>query len=97
MTKTWSDGAVIAEYTLIPVLFGLFVAWEAYMGERAMLPAVMFKRRLISAAAIIAIFQQGFFTFLVYYLSDGYQALYDTSATSSGIELLPMIAVGVLS
>lgn len=95
VTEAWNNGSVIAELVMIPVLAVVFVAWEIYLGDKAMLPMKLFKRRTVTLAVIIAIFTQGPFVFLVYYLAEGYQALYHTSATRSGIELLPLIIVNV--
>jgi hypothetical protein len=51
--------------------------------------------RFASGAAAVAIFTWAPFMFCVYYLSEMYQAVYDTSATTAGIDLLPQIVVQI--
>lgn len=76
VTKSWSDPSVIACLVMIPVIAAIFVAWELYMGKKAMLPMYMLKNRDVAGAAVLSIFTWCTFMLCVYYLSEGYQAVY---------------------
>jgi MFS family permease len=43
--RPWNNSSVIALLCLAPVLFSLFIAWEHYLGDRAMMPLVLFRRK----------------------------------------------------
>lgn len=47
VTKPWKSASIIVEAVMIPVLLALFVAWEIYRGDKAMLPMILFRRPLI--------------------------------------------------
>ncbi|KAK4687774.1 MFS transporter, DHA2 family, glioxin efflux transporter, partial [Tremellales sp. Uapishka_1] len=95
VTKPWSDGSVIACLVMIPVLAIVFFAYEWWLGEHAMFKLALIRRRTIAGAS--AVLAMGFGTFMVtvYYLAEAYQAVYHTSATGSGIRLLPLILVQI--
>lgn len=76
ITKAWNDPNVIACLVMSVVLPVIFFAWEKYMGENAMLPLYMLKIRSVAGGAAVAVFTWAPFMFCVYYLSEGYQAVY---------------------
>ncbi|KAF8329701.1 major facilitator superfamily domain-containing protein [Cantharellus anzutake] len=97
VTKPWNDGNVIACFVMSVVLVVVFVAWEAYMADHAMLPLKLFKYPTLRGASLVSFFEWGAFMIAVYYLSVGFQAAYNVSATAAGIRLLPMIIVQVFT
>ncbi|KAJ7867670.1 ABC transporter [Mycena olivaceomarginata] len=90
-TKPWGDKSVIICFVFAGALAGAYVAWEMYMGERAMTPTAIFKT--CSVWAILAYsFLTRFSLFLFsYYIPIFYQAVRQQSATKSGIALLPFM------
>ena len=59
------------------VLGAMFVGWEAWMGaERAMLPLHILRHRDVAGAGVVAVFTWSTFMIAVYYLSEGFQAVY---------------------
>ena len=76
VTKSWSDPSVIACCVLSVVFVIVFIAWEAYLGDKAMLPLKLFKSKILTGACIVAIFGWATFMLGVYYLSVGFQAAY---------------------
>ncbi|KAJ6560942.1 transporter [Mycena sp. CBHHK59/15] len=80
-TKPWGDKAVIITFVFSAVLAVVFIAWEIYIGDRAMVPTGIF-----SSASVYAI-----------YIPIFYQAVKGHSATSSGIDLLPFMLGVVLT
>ena len=43
--RPWDDAMVIALICVSPVIFLLFLAWERHVGDKAMMPLVLFKRK----------------------------------------------------
>ena len=76
VTRSWDDGSVIACLVMSVVLAVLFLSWEAFMGENAMLPLNLFKSKTLRGAAIVSVFGWASFIISVYYLSVGLQAVY---------------------
>ncbi|KAJ7911353.1 ABC transporter [Mycena leptocephala] len=90
-TKPWDDKAVIVCFVMAGFLTGVFLAWEIYLGERAMTPTAIVHSR--SIYAILAYCFLGRFSLLIfsYYIPIFYQAVRHHSATKSGIDLLPFM------
>ncbi|KAJ7572138.1 MFS general substrate transporter [Mycena floridula] len=89
-TKAWNDPTVIALFVVAAVLFGIFLCWERWMGQNAMIPLDVLARRTQIGCALA-----GFFSYLVmllgtYYLPLWYQAR-GHSATHSGLDILPYL------
>ncbi|KAJ7923797.1 ABC transporter, partial [Mycena leptocephala] len=85
-TKPWNDKAVIICLALSGVLAVVFIAWEIYLGERAMTPTAVLHSRSMCH-----------FFFLPSYIPIFYQAVRHHSATKSGIDLLPFMLAQVLT
>ncbi|KAK7445464.1 hypothetical protein VKT23_014883 [Stygiomarasmius scandens] len=88
--KPWNDGGVIACFVLSPVLFGIFIGWEKWYGEQAMLPLPIFKDLSIYAVMFYS-FLTRFCLLLFSYATKNH------SATHSGIDLLPFLLSCVLT
>ncbi|KAF8316148.1 MFS general substrate transporter [Clavulina sp. PMI_390] len=95
IAKSWKDPNVIACLVMSGVLPIVFIAWEHFIGAKAMLPLHMLKDRDVAGAAILSVFCWGVYMLCLYYLSEGYQAVYHASATGAGIDLLPQIVVQI--
>lgn len=94
VTKAWDSPAVIALLVMIPVSFGVLIAWTLFIGpERAMLPLRFLKRRTIVGASFAGFFGWALFMAAVSYLAIEYQAVDGRTATQSGVDLLSMIVV----
>ncbi|KAF9075508.1 ABC transporter [Rhodocollybia butyracea] len=81
-TKPWNDKAVIISFVFAGVCSILFIGWEIYYGDKALVPTQIFKSRSIYAIVYVPIF---------------YQAVRHKSATDSGINLLPFMLGAVLT
>ena len=95
VTKSWGDGSVIACIVLTPVLIVAFFLWEWYMGDSAMFRLSLIVRRNIYGSCGVLFNVFAIFMLEVYWLSIGFQAVYDTSPTGAGVKLLPFILVQV--
>ncbi|KAF7352573.1 Major facilitator transporter-like protein [Mycena venus] len=90
-TKPWNDKAVIISFVFAGVLAILFVAWEIYLGERAMTPTAICKSRSIYAILAYCFLNRFVLLLLTYYIPIFYQAVRHHSATKSGVDLLPFM------
>ncbi|KAJ7614847.1 transporter [Roridomyces roridus] len=91
-TKPWGDKSVIISFVFFGVGSIAFIAWEIFLNERAMLPTAIFHS--ISVWAIIAYCFLLRFSMLVYtyYIPIYYQAVRHSTATHSGVDLIPFMA-----
>ncbi|KAF7358092.1 Major facilitator transporter-like protein [Mycena venus] len=96
-TKPWDDKAVIICFVFAGVLTGVFVAWEIFMGERAMTPTGIFKSRSVWAILAYSFLTRFSLLLFSYYIPIFYQAVRDHTATKSGIDLLPFMLGVVLT
>ncbi|KAJ7430496.1 ABC transporter [Mycena galericulata] len=94
-TKPWNDKAVIISFVFSGVLAGTFVAWEIFVGDRAMTPVAMFHSRSVYAVIIYGFLTRFSFLLFSYYIPIFFQAAKHHSATQSGIDLLPFL-LGVI-
>ncbi|KAF7364622.1 Major facilitator transporter-like protein [Mycena venus] len=96
-TKPWNDKAVIICFVLSAVLAIAFLAWEIYLGEKAMTPTAVMHSK--SIYAILAYCFLDRFAILVYsyYIPIFFQAVRHHSATKSGIDILPFMLAQVLT
>lgn len=89
--RGWNDGSVIATLVLFPVLLIITICWEAYLGDKAMIPLKVFRK--ISFSAIVATQLSSRWVMLapIYYLPLFFEAVWDSTATSAGLRLLGVI------
>ncbi|KAI0092363.1 ABC transporter [Irpex rosettiformis] len=94
--KSWNDPAVIALFCVAGVLVVLFILWETYQGEKALLPIKLLTRRTQVGACLASMLLYVCFVIGTYFLPFFYQVK-GTSATKSGIDILPYMLSGVIS
>ncbi|KAJ7081783.1 transporter [Mycena belliarum] len=90
-TKPWNNGGVIACFVVSVVLAAIFIAWEIYIGERAMTPTTIFKSRSIWALLAYSFLIRFSLLLLSFYIPIFYQAARHHTATASGVDLLPFL------
>ncbi|KAK9357781.1 major facilitator superfamily domain-containing protein [Lipomyces starkeyi] len=69
----------------------VFVAWQHRMGDKAMIPLSIIKRRVIWSSCINCAFFMGAMLTATYYLPLYFQAVRNASPLMSGVDLLPTI------
>ena len=87
----WSDQLIIGLLCGFGVTLLLFIAWQAYRQERALIVPEIFMKRTVMAACF-----SGFFIYAVvivhgYYLPLWFQAIKGVWVARSGVDLLPYI------
>ncbi|KAJ7737370.1 ABC transporter [Mycena metata] len=96
-TKPWGDKAVIICFVLAAVLTGVFIAWEIYLDETAMVPTSIFKSRSIYAILAFCFLTRFSYLIFSYYIPIFYQAARGSTATKSGIDLIPFMLGTVIT
>ncbi|PVF94121.1 ABC transporter [Serendipita vermifera] len=96
VTRPWNDKAVIALFCVFGVLLFVFLGWEFFKGERAMMPLSLFKRRTQSGASAANFMLWISFLAATYYLPFFYQAKGRTAA-QSGIDIIPFMLTCVIA
>ncbi|KAF9075506.1 ABC transporter [Rhodocollybia butyracea] len=96
-TKPWNDKAVIISFVFAGVCSILFVGWEIYYGDKALVPTQIFKSRSIYAIVVYCFLTRFSLLLFSYYVPIFYQAVRHKSATDSGINLLPFMLGVVLT
>ncbi len=95
-TKSWSDGSVIGTLVAFGVLIVLFVGWEFWMNERALLVRRLMKQKTLVLMTLYVTFNCAGFFVLLYYLPIYFQSIDGVSAQDSGVRNLPYIlAIGI--
>jgi MFS family permease len=94
VTYPWKSSMVIGLLVGCVVIFGTFVAWELYQGERAAIPPRLFSQRTTLVCAFFAFFFAGSFFTVIYYLPIYFQSIHGVSPIQSGVRNLPLI-IGV--
>lgn len=93
----WHNSKIIGLLVGFGLMTLLFVASQVYLGEKATLPPHILKKRTVAFAGLYALFFGGGFFVLVYYVPIFFQSVKNSSATKSGIQLLPLMLATVIS
>ena len=91
-TYPWDSVTIIGLFCGAGGLFILFLGWEYFRKEEAMLPPSLFRNRVMSCAIIVSAMTQGGVYLTLYYLPIWFQVVKDLSPTDSGLHLLPSVA-----
>jgi hypothetical protein len=75
----------------------IFMLWQSYKGDNAMIPPRLMTQRTISMACFINFFAMGAVLTSIYYLPEWFQVIKAVSPTKSGIMYLPLSISDILS
>ncbi|KAK3629723.1 hypothetical protein LTR56_017117 [Elasticomyces elasticus] len=90
--KAWSSGPVIATLVVWLLLSIIFVAWEWYQEERAMIPLKNLKPRMFWTNALYGWFVNLADFQVLFYLPIYFQSIHGQSAITSGVHTIPFVA-----
>ncbi|EHA22297.1 hypothetical protein ASPNIDRAFT_192820 [Aspergillus niger ATCC 1015] len=82
----WDSATVIGLFIGFAVMIAIFIFWECYMGDQAMIPIVLLRGRSTMLSIAFAFLFLGSFVIPVYYLPEWFQivnGLYTTFTVSS--------------
>ena len=95
----WRSATVIGLFVGGGVLVIVFIGWQWYMAEYALIPGSVVKRRTVALGCIFAFCQLGGLAVMSYYLPEWFQAVQGASPLDSGVRVLPSVIsqiVGIL-
>ncbi|KAL2812223.1 major facilitator superfamily domain-containing protein [Aspergillus granulosus] len=87
----WDSSTIIGLFCGSGITFIVFLLWEAYIGDRAMIPFSLIGRRVIWSSCLNMGFLMACSMVTTYYLPIYFQAIRGASPTVSGVDLLPSI------
>ncbi len=87
----WNSATTIGLFCGAGSLFLVFLAWEYFKGQDAMIPLSMFKVRGVWSSCCVAFFFFSMMQLVIYYLPIYFQTVKGTSPLMSGVDLLPSI------
>lgn len=90
-THPWNSSSVIGSLVGFCLLFIAFVVNEWWMGDKAMVPGRLIKKRTVIAKLSFMYFLAGTFFPLLYTLPVQYQSVDGASASQSGVRLIPLV------
>lgn len=93
----WNSSHIIGLFVGFGLLTIIFIASQLYLGDKAILPPRLFRNRNVFPAMMFAVFFGAAFFALIFYIAVYFQSVQGSSATYSGIQLLPLLISTVLS
>ncbi|RKP08346.1 major facilitator superfamily domain-containing protein [Thamnocephalis sphaerospora] len=90
-TYPWNSAVVISLYCVAVAVLGLTVYWEGWRAHNPLTPGRMFKRMGTVAAFVCGFFFSWGFFAIVYYLPLFYQLTRGDTATTAGLQLMPLV------
>jgi hypothetical protein len=93
----WNSAVIIGLFVGSAPIFALFLGWEGYRGNEAMVPLAMFRNRVVAFSTLVQFFVMGGIMVTVYYMPVWFQAVQGRSPTISGASLLPMVGSQILT
>lgn len=90
-TYRWGSATVIGLFCGSAATLAVFVAWEHYRGDTAMIPLSMLKRRVVWSSCLTIFFTFSNMLIVTYYIAIYFQAVKGDSPTMSGVSTLPTI------
>lgn len=96
-SEAWNSSKVVGLLVGFILVSIAFVAWEIFMGERAMLIPRLMKQKVVWFNALYAFFLIGAYFTTVYYLPVYFQSIDSRDPTESGVRSLPLILTASVS
>ncbi|KAK0643173.1 putative efflux pump antibiotic resistance protein [Cercophora newfieldiana] len=97
VTHAWNSSTVIGLLVGFVAILAALFAWEFYIGEYAMLPPRLMKKRYLWGSSLFQFFFAGCYFLLLYYLPIYFQSIKGEDAVQSGVDNLPLVISGCLS
>ena len=96
-TYTWKSSVIIGLLVGSAITMLLFIVWAFYFQDNALIPPSIFSYRNVILIFISALFANGPFQVMVYWLPIWFQAVLGVSPTVSGVRYLPTVIADVLT
>ena len=93
----WNNSRIIGLFVGFAAMIIIFALTQWYRGDKATLPPRLFKNRNVLAACSFSFFFGAGFFALIFYIAIYFQSIKGSSATKSGIQILPLLLAVVIS
>uniref|UniRef100_A0A093URC9 Putative HC-toxin efflux carrier TOXA n=1 Tax=Talaromyces marneffei PM1 TaxID=1077442 RepID=A0A093URC9_TALMA len=93
----WNSATIIGLFCGAGIMAIIFLAWEYYAGDEAMIPFSMLRNRVVWSSCLVIWFLFGAMMVYSYYLPIWFQAVKDASSLQSGVDVLPFILSQVVA
>ncbi|KAH7025284.1 efflux pump antibiotic resistance protein [Microdochium trichocladiopsis] len=90
-SHSWGSDTVAGLLAGSAVVIVVFIAWQAYNGERSMIVPRIVRKRTVWVNALGGFFLSSAYLIIVYYLPIYYQSINNDSPTTSGLRNIPII------
>ena len=92
----WKSAKIIGLFVGSGVAILVFVAWQGYRGDRALIPPSIVLQRSVAASCLTAFFIYGTMLIHGYYLPIWFQAVKGDSAIASGVSMIAYVLANAL-
>jgi hypothetical protein len=96
-TYPWNNSHIIGLFVGFGLMAIIFIYSQIHLGDKGTLPPRLFKNRNVLAGVMFALFFGAGFFALIFYIAIYFQSVQGSSATYSGIQLLPLLISTVVS
>lgn len=90
-THSWKSSEVIGLLVGFIAILAVFIAWELYQKERAMIVPRLLAKRYVFVGSIFMFFFGGAYFVILYYLPIYFQSIFNDSPITSGVKMLALI------
>lgn len=87
----WDNAKIIGLFCGCAGTFCVFLAWQYHMGDDAMIPLSIVRKRIVWCSCVVMFFSFASTLITSYYLPIYFQAVRGATPTMSGVYLLPLI------
>ncbi|XXH00647.1 Trans-enoyl reductase fsl5 [Hypoxylon texense] len=89
--EAWNSATIIGLFVGSGVMLIIFVCWEGYKGNDAMIPGVVLARRTVTFSVLFSFCHLGSLAISSYYLPEWFQAVQGASPLESGTRVLATV------
>lgn len=93
----WNSATIVGLFCGTVAMAIVFLTWEYYVGDEAMIPFSMVKKRVVWSSCLVIWFLFGSMMVYSYYLPIWFQAVKGASSLKSGVDLLPLILSQIIA
>lgn len=90
-TMSWNSSTVVGLLVGFVVIMAVFVCWQLWLGDKAMVPPRLMSIRPIWAGSVFQFFLAGPYFISLYYLPIYFQSVDNLSPIQSGVRNLPLV------
>ncbi|KAJ6107238.1 MFS transporter [Penicillium sp. IBT 18751x] len=94
--ENWDSATIIGLFVGAGVMLIIFVCWESYKGDEAMIPGTLIVRRTIAFSVLFSFCHFGSLGIMNYYLPEWFQAVQGATPLESGTRILAAVLAQIV-